>query len=425
MAARIFLKADGGSDSNNGETSGAPVQTFHEALEKVSDGGTIEVLDAGPHSPSNRNSLRAVINKNVDIVAADGVTPTIDGTACRNPPDFGDALPGFNTDGSEVVVNFTGFIFQNFNTDASNSGRVGNVIVRQNADITVQYTQCTFKDMRAFLFSNPAPASSASPNKLDRCRIEGSVRSVIFGDYTGAFGSGHILVQNSVFAYGGFSSGNVYLEGVQNNVNAVIRNCSFLVDIDGTTGSSNGLIRFGTIENVIVKNINAGGSYTGLVALNAKTSFSNNCVNGNFATVESTGDGGTIVVAAITTDPLFVSGTSVGDADFNLQLQSSSPCVDTGKTIAAVTVDFDGVARPQGANYDIGAFEPPIWSDEPGNDPFERKFGSNSFEIRSIKNKLRTRRFRVALNNRQAPFSLTLPGPPSIRGTTKSYKTEE
>ena len=76
-------------------------------------------------------------------------------------------------------------------------------------------------------------------------------------------------------------------------------------------------------------------------------------------------------------------------------------------------------------NYDIGAFELAIWSDEPGNDPFERKFGSNGFEIRSIKNKLRTRKFRVALNNRQAPFSLTLPGPPSIRGATTSYKTEE
>jgi hypothetical protein len=39
------------------------------------------------------------------------------------------------------------------------------------------------------------------------------------------------------------------------------------------------------------------------------------------------------------------------------QLQSSSPAKDAGTTIATVTNDYDGVSRPQGGAYDIGAYE--------------------------------------------------------------------
>ena len=53
----------------------------------------------------------------------------------------------------------------------------------------------------------------------------------------------------------------------------------------------------------------------------------------------------------VSTDPLFVS---VG-TDYHLQ--SGSPLIDAGTTIASVTTDKDGVARPQGSAYDIGAYE--------------------------------------------------------------------
>jgi hypothetical protein len=49
-------------------------------------------------------------------------------------------------------------------------------------------------------------------------------------------------------------------------------------------------------------------------------------------------------------DPLFVSAT-------DLHVPSGSPMVDAGATIAAVSDDIDGQARPQGPAYDIGADE--------------------------------------------------------------------
>lgn len=51
-------------------------------------------------------------------------------------------------------------------------------------------------------------------------------------------------------------------------------------------------------------------------------------------------------------DPLLVNGPA-GD----LHLQAGSPAIDQGVAIEGLTLDHDGVARPQGAGIDIGAFE--------------------------------------------------------------------
>jgi hypothetical protein len=50
-------------------------------------------------------------------------------------------------------------------------------------------------------------------------------------------------------------------------------------------------------------------------------------------------------------NPLFVGNYT------NLQLQPGSPAIDAGATIPSVTDDYDGLPRPQGSYYDIGAYE--------------------------------------------------------------------
>jgi hypothetical protein len=51
-------------------------------------------------------------------------------------------------------------------------------------------------------------------------------------------------------------------------------------------------------------------------------------------------------------NPLFVNAAT---SDFHLQ--SGSPAIDTGTNLSTVTTDFAGLARPQGAAYDEGAYE--------------------------------------------------------------------
>lgn len=56
---------------------------------------------------------------------------------------------------------------------------------------------------------------------------------------------------------------------------------------------------------------------------------------------------------AINQNPDFVS-----PAAFDFQLQSSSPCMDTGKNLAAVVArDLLGAPRPQGVAFDLGGYE--------------------------------------------------------------------
>jgi hypothetical protein len=54
----------------------------------------------------------------------------------------------------------------------------------------------------------------------------------------------------------------------------------------------------------------------------------------------------------------FVSATAnntVSASDFHLQ--SGSPAINAGLTIASVTDDYAGTTRPKGSAYDIGAYE--------------------------------------------------------------------
>ena len=47
----------------------------------------------------------------------------------------------------------------------------------------------------------------------------------------------------------------------------------------------------------------------------------------------------------------------VDEINHNFHLQAGSPAIDAGAAVAEVPTDFDGVARPQGSAYDIGAYE--------------------------------------------------------------------
>ncbi len=51
-------------------------------------------------------------------------------------------------------------------------------------------------------------------------------------------------------------------------------------------------------------------------------------------------------------NPMFVD-----EAGGDFHLQTGSPCVDNGTSMNAPAVDFDGISRPQGDGFDIGAFE--------------------------------------------------------------------
>jgi hypothetical protein len=82
------------------------------------------------------------------------------------------------------------------------------------------------------------------------------------------------------------------------------------------------------------------------------TVLQNNIVFGNTTTQITEGGANTTQSNNLTTDPKFVNAAA---GDFGLQ--EGSPALDKGITLAAVPKDFTGKARPEGAAYDLGAFE--------------------------------------------------------------------
>ena len=76
--------------------------------------------------------------------------------------------------------------------------------------------------------------------------------------------------------------------------------------------------------------------------------------------------GGYIGEGNINQDPLFVAPHGpagpdglLGTSDDGLQLQSGSPCIDTGTPSGAPALDILRMDRPRGVGFDMGAYEAP------------------------------------------------------------------
>lgn len=102
-------------------------------------------------------------------------------------------------------------------------------------------------------------------------------------------------------------------------------------------------------NNIFYQPMTAGVFFDGGTTTNV--TVENNLTTGGTA-AEGNGAGVTLSNNLDNTDPKFVN-VSV----FNFALQAGSPAIDAGVTLSYVTNDFLGTSRPQGAAYDIGAFE--------------------------------------------------------------------
>ncbi len=116
------------------------------------------------------------------------------------------------------------------------------------------------------------------------------------------------------------------------------------------------------INNTIVDNTAFDGA--GIYCLNTNSPYVANTIlwdnngaeidldNASITVEYSDIEGGYTGTGNINADPLFLDAAG---ADYHLQ--AGSPCIDSGIYTSAVLNDIDGNARPQGAAYDIGAYE--------------------------------------------------------------------
>jgi parallel beta-helix repeat protein len=93
---------------------------------------------------------------------------------------------------------------------------------------------------------------------------------------------------------------------------------------------------------------------------------------------------------AVEGDPLFVDASN---ADFHLT--GNSPAIDAGSTAGAPGTDYDGNTRPQGAGYDIGAFE---YSASGGSQP-EIDLSREQIDVTAIEGSTTSRTESFSISN--------------------------
>lgn len=139
-------------------------------------------------------------------------------------------------------------------------------------------------------------------------------------------------------------AGFAFYEGAECNNGPV--NLRFINNVFKTGGYGirfNPAVSRNKATSAIVRNNIFSGSG---IQLNSNQPSSEIIVDHNFFTGSSDLKG----TDYLTGDPKFVSAT-------DYHLQSTSPAINKGSSLNAPTTDYDGKARPQGAGFDIGAFE--------------------------------------------------------------------
>lgn len=179
-----------------------------------------------------------------------------------------------------------------------------------------------------------------------------------------AMPSGGYGIQGAAWPYGTSTSqmGPEYSDWKNNTVaNNTIAYNRYSGIVNWQAGATNNIYE----NNILYENVDDAG--TGIASgIQFMSSGGGNIVQNNL--IYATAPGGTMAVAGvagswtesgtINANPQFVNGPSSRISSPDFHLLSGSPAIDRGLSIpTATTVDFAGATRPQGAAYDIGAYE--------------------------------------------------------------------
>lgn len=118
---------------------------------------------------------------------------------------------------------------------------------------------------------------------------------------------------------------------------------------------SNALQLYTSTNNIMAYNNTFYSNGGSAIIINSSSATNhiirNNIFYQNGGTINNQGMA-TVMSNNLTTNPQF---TNAATNDFTLQ--ATSPAIDAGVTVSAVTTDFAGISRPRGAGHDIGAYE--------------------------------------------------------------------
>lgn len=283
-----------------------------------------------------------------------------DGITLQNCYFYGNVSTG---NGGAILMNGGGNVYNSyFYGNTGNSG--GAIHCGTAASLTSTISNCIFE-------SNSA---SGGANNLG-----GALRSQA---------AGKLNVNNCIFknntAVANGSAVHIQLGAVSETQNTILTNCLLY----GNTNKSALYMLGGILQNSTIVNNEVGGVYVASATISSKiynsvfwgaessgsiTSVASNASaviqNTAYRSIQSANFTGSNNINNILLDanntgsePGINYPEFIEPATNNWELGYKSALLNTGQAIAAVTTDLSGTSRPQGASYDIGAYELPYFN---------------------------------------------------------------
>ena len=365
-AGTTYHVATSGRDSNPG-TDIAPFRTIKKGVATLKPGDTLyvragtyfEAIDGIPGGISwdNPVTVAAAPGHSVTLKAPVGSAQVISFVRPTQRYIVIDGLVIDGSDAQEEIVKITQDHIRIQNSEIRNLSRrgVGIRVVAVDSSGAMgccnEFINLNLHDERADppTMETVGLLIGSAHNLVDRSEIHatwGDGIVLLSEDFSSAHNN--IIRNNRIFDNGksGSGEGLAITQGIGNLVynNIVFGNSSGISVVDQTSGTKvyNNTVYGNSTFGVYIGPANSDGSSVSII---------NNILYRNGTNFE---DSGTHAVLShnLEIDPSFVDPT---EDDFRLDAKSAA--IDTGVALAEVQDDHGGVPRPQGATYDIGAYE--------------------------------------------------------------------
>ncbi|MDD2283892.1 MAG: choice-of-anchor Q domain-containing protein [Paludibacter sp.] len=261
------------------------------------------------------------------------------------------------------------------NSASSTAGSGGAMYLNTKAGNTINVSNCSFT-------SNQSNVSKSTTNgggaiwvgtgiyNIDACTFTNNVVSLSGGGAI-LIGSGAAVATISKSVFTGNESTAYYGGALMLTYPATVNNCLFygnkasnVIYLGGGAGAT-------VVNNTtFASNTNVAGTASLGIYISGTSGAFTNCLfydsgtnpisGGTGTTISYCGFQNTVGQAYATANNCIktISAASFADAANNdYHLSSGSAAIDAGTTIAAITTDLEGTARPQRSAYDMGAYE--------------------------------------------------------------------
>ena len=361
--AQTYYVATNGNDSNPG-TASEPFRTINQGVSVLGPGDTLFVK-SGTYAESLYDVIPSGTSwaKPVTLAAYPGDVVTI-------KPSSGNKVIRFTR--SQYII-IDGFVLDGANV-ATNVIK----ITKEAHHIRIQNSELRGAPSQGILVTNYGSINSDYNEFINLDVHNNGTTNLDHGLYITT--RNNLIDRSSIHHNAGYGV-HIYMGGCNNCANNNIVSNNAIYDNASAGSWGPGIILSSGSGNLAYNNLiwgNAGGIqvayrvsdaqvYNNVVYANdnygiriqsdsVNAIIRNNIVYQNGSETISDAGSGTIQDHnLVETDPQFVDAPA---HDFHLQ--PTSPAIDTGTALSEVPYDFDGISRPRGAGFDIGAYESPF-----------------------------------------------------------------